>query len=74
MEARARVREKANAVQRAAAKARKGREKSNTARRVAVEAVAKIRASDDIQGVKRGRSEAEARDKAEDEIRERRRR
>ena len=33
-----------------------------------MEAVSKIRASDDIQGVKRGRAEAETRAKAEDDI------
>ena len=66
MEAGARVREKSNAVQRAAVEARRWRgKKSNATGRVAVEAVAKIRASDDIQGVKRERADAEARAKAE---------
>ena len=43
----------------------RSRKKSNAARRLAVEAAAKIRASVKIQGAKRERVEAESRDKSE---------
>ena len=46
----------------------RSRKKSNSARRVAVEASAKISSSAKIQGAKRERAEAEARSKDKAEI------